>query len=143
MKTIFGLLAGVLILSGFTVKTDPDPIDGIWLGYYKSGALKEKMVVKFSSQDKLEFYTGGVDETIALNGSYKLEGDSVSFTYRTPDGEEIVMKGQVSRRKNFVDGTWKSASGKGNFFIERQDVEEKTVSIGQGLRYIFPFLITS
>ena len=127
MKTIICVLAGVVFLTGFTVKNDTKKIDGIWLGYYRSDLLKEKMVIKFSSEDKLEFYTGGVDEESRCDGSYQLLGDSISFTYKTPEGEEYVMRGQMSRRKNYVDGVWKANGTKGSFFLEKQDVEEKLV----------------
>jgi hypothetical protein len=127
MKKIVGLLAGAVLLTSFSLK-DEDPITGIWLGYYKSDMLKEKLIVKFGSEDHLEFYTGGFNETPRSNGSYKLMGDSLSFTYTTPDGEEFIMQGHVSRRKNYVDGIWTSHGvSKGSFFIEKQDVEEKIV----------------
>ena len=127
MKKIVGLLAGAILLTSFSVK-DEDPISGIWLGYYKSDLLKEKLIVKFSSDDHIEFYTGGFNEKPRSNGSYKLTGDSLSFTYTTPDGEKFIMQGHMSRRKNYVDGTWTSnGESKGSFFMEKQEVEEKVV----------------
>ncbi len=127
MKMMIWFLAGAFFLSGFTLKNDEVKIDGIWLGYYKSDAVKEKMVIKFCSQDKLEFYAGGVSEESLCDGSYQLLGDSISFTYKSIDGIEYVMRGQISQRKNYVEGVWSSTGKKGNFFIERQDVEEKMV----------------
>lgn len=128
MKTMIWLLAGALCISGFTLKNDDDKIDGIWLGYYKSDAVKEKMVIKFCSQDKIEFYAGGVNEESLCDGSYQLLGDSISFSYKSVDGKEYVMKGLISQRKNYVEGVWNSTGKKGSFFIERQDVEEKVVA---------------
>ena len=68
-----------------------------------------------------------MDEEERCDGSYRMLGDSISFKYKTADGEEFVMQGQISRRKNFVDGVWKTGGTKGSFFLEKQDVEEKVV----------------
>src|SRR5690349_8134073 len=107
MKLLMYLLAGT-ILSSFSARPVDDDIDGVWMGYYRSTFQKEKLIVKFSSTDKMEFYTGGVDERTRLDGSYRIQGDSVSFTYRTPEGEEIRMQGHFNRWKNFVNGVWKT-----------------------------------
>ncbi|HEU4472718.1 MAG TPA: hypothetical protein VFR58_16605 [Flavisolibacter sp.] len=125
MKIAVYLLAGSL-LTGFTSGTGENDIDGIWMGYYRSNLIKEKVIVKFDASDKMEFYTGGVDERTRLEGTYRLLGDSVSFTYVTPEGEEYTMKGQINRRKNFVDGTWRTnEQSTGSFYLERQKVEER------------------
>jgi hypothetical protein len=140
MKNIVGLLASVVLLTGFAAKDD-DPINGMWLGYYKSDLLKEKLIVKFSSEDHIEFYTGGFGEQPRFNGSYKLVGDSITFTYTTPDGQTCTMQGHISLRRNYVDGTWKlNGVAQGSFFMEKQDVEEKVV---QRSRKNLPSLITS
>ena len=127
MKKIIGFLTGAVLLTSFSLKED-DPISGIWIGYYKSNLTKQKMMVKLSSDDHIEIYAGSFNEQPQSNGSYKLAGDSISFTYTTPDGDEYLMQGHVNRRKNYVDGVWKSnGTSKGSFFMEKQDVEEKTV----------------
>jgi hypothetical protein len=126
MKVMIYLLAGFLLTS-FAIKKKNE-IDGIWLGYYRSDIIKEKVIVKFNAEDKLEFYIGGVDDRTKCNGSYQLLGDSVSFTYTTPEGEEYIMQGHISYRKNYLDGFWKSkGKAKGSFFLEKQDVEEKFI----------------
>ena len=123
-----GLIAGAVLLTGFVTKNQDDSIDGIWMGYYKSDLLKEKLIVKLGSDDHIEIYTSSFNDQPLCNGSYKLTGDSISFTYITPDGEKYLMQGHVSRRKNYVEGAWRSnGTSKGSFFIEKQDVEEKTV----------------
>src|SRR5688572_15075567 len=109
MKKIIGFLAGTVLLTSFSSK-DGDSVDGIWLGYYKSDLQKEKLIVKLGSNDQIEIYTGGFNEQPRYNGSYKLKGDSLSFIYITPEGEQYLMQGHVSRRKNYVDGSWKSKS---------------------------------
>ena len=127
MKAIICLLAGAFLLTGFRAIDNSEKLDGIWLGYYKSEKVKEKILIKFGTEDRMEFYAGGVDEDAKCNGSYRLLGDSVSFTYTNAMGEEISMKGTISRKLNYVDGIWKSKDGKGAFFIERQDIEEMVV----------------
>jgi hypothetical protein len=53
-------------------------------------------------------------------------GDSVSFRYTTPAGDEIIMQGQMNRRKNFVDGTWKNkVHESGSFYLEKQKIQER------------------
>ncbi len=126
MKAIIYLLAGVLLTSFAT--DNKNEIGGIWIGYYSSNIMKEKVMVKFSVKDKMEFYTGGVYEDANCNSYYKVVGDSLYFTYTNPGGRQFIMNGQISRRNNYVDGIWKS-NGKttGSFFLEKQDVEEKFI----------------
>lgn len=125
MKWFFYLLV-MTFLAGFTNKQETNEIDGIWMGYYRSGMEKEKVIVKFCSKDKIEFYTGGADDQTRCDGSYKITGDSLSFTYTTPAGDEIIMQGQMNRRKNFVDGTWKNKlKESGNFYLEKQKIQER------------------
>jgi len=127
MKAIIVLLAGSLLAS-FTNKPYEDDLDGIWMGYYRSELMKEKVIVKFSNEDKIEFYTGGIDDRTKCNGTYQLLGDSVSFTYCTAEGDKFVMQGQINRRKNYLNGVWKANDrSTGSFFLERQDLEEKFV----------------
>ena len=126
MKAIIYLLAGVLLTS-FATDNNKE-IDGIWLGYYSSNSMKEKVMVKFSAKDKMEFYTGGVYDDAKCNSSYRVVGDSLYFTYTNAEGRQFIMTGQISRRKNYVDGVWKS-NGKitGRFYLDKQDVEEKFI----------------
>lgn len=127
MKALLYLCTGLLLVS-FTSKKTGDDIDGIWMGYYRSSLVKEKLIIKLSDVDKMEFYTGGVDDRTRSEGSYRLLGDSVSFTCRTPEGTQILMQGHVNYRKDFVEGTWKGADNAGGrFFLEKQDLEERTV----------------
>jgi hypothetical protein len=126
MKRLVYLLAGTVLLS-FT-KHRADDIDGIWMGYYRSEMVKEKVIVKFSSQDRMEFYTGGVDDRTKCIGSYRLLGDSVSFTYTTPDGQQFRMQGHLNYRKTYLDGVWKTNDrSTGKFYLERQKVEERFI----------------
>lgn len=126
MKAILYLVATTLLVS-FS-RHERDEIDGIWMGYYRAGLAKEKVIVKFSSEEKMEFYTGGVDETTRCTGSYKLLGDSVSFTYRNAEGQEFIMKGHLNSRKTYVDGVWtNNEESTGKFYLEKQKVEERIV----------------
>jgi hypothetical protein len=123
MKRMMFFAAAVLLMA-FKPGTD-DEIDGVWMGYYRSDLLKEKLIVKFSQEDKMEFYTGGVDERTRTEGSYRILGDSVTIYYLTPDGTEMTLKGHFNHRKNFVDGIW-SVNNKtgGRFYLEKQKLEE-------------------
>jgi hypothetical protein len=124
MKTVIFVLAGALV-SSFTVKQYDEDIDGFWMGYTRSEMIKEKVIVKLNGEEKMEFYTGGVDDRTRADGTYRLLGDSVSFSYTTPDGETITMTGHINRRKNFVDGIWKTGNKTtGSFYLEKQKLEE-------------------
>lgn len=118
------LLAGILLVS-YSNKKD-GAIEGLWIGAFKSDVQRENMVVKFVSQGGIELYRGEVDEKNRVTGSYQLQGDSaVQFTYKTPDGKEIVMHGSVNKRRNFVEGDWKTTDHqKGEFYLKKQDIEE-------------------
>lgn len=127
MKTLIYLLVGIGLMS-FAGHQSDDLMKGIWKGYYRSELIKEKVIVKFNNESKIEFYTGGVDERTMLPGIYQLEGDSVSFSYVTNEGEEFFMKGHVNDRRNFLDGTWiTSDSSTGSFYLEKQTVQENYV----------------
>lgn len=126
MKAILYLVASLVLVS-FTSHQN-DEMDGIWMGYYRTGLAKEKVIVKFSTADRMEFYAGGVNESNKCTGSYKLFEDSVSFTYRNAEGQEFVMKGHLNSRKTYVDGVWKNdEESTGKFYLEKQKVEERIV----------------
>ncbi|MFL5742042.1 MAG: hypothetical protein ACJ75B_17595 [Flavisolibacter sp.] len=124
MKIMMCLLAGTLLTS-FTPRPADDDVDGVWMGYYRSDLSKEKLIVKFDSQTKMEFFTGGVDDRTSSEGSYRIQGDSVSISYKMPSGEQITMQGQFNRRKNFVNGIWKGKNqSSGSFYLEKQQLQE-------------------
>ncbi len=125
MKALIFLLTATMLVS-FTGR-DEKEIDGIWMGYYRSDILKEKVIVKFSPDDRMEFYTGGVNEQSRCVGSYQILGDSVSFTYKDADGFEIRMRGHLNYRKTSLDGVWKNDVMTGKFHLEKQNVEERIV----------------
>lgn len=121
MKTIVCLLAGVICLTSFNKKQD-EKIDGIWTGYYKTDRMKERMMIRFGEEDKIEFYAGRMQEEEKCNGSYRLMGsDSISFKYTTADGREFVMKGEISYRKDFVEGVWRCNESRGKFYLEKRE----------------------
>jgi hypothetical protein len=126
MKAFIYLMAATMLVS-FS-KREEEEIDGIWMGYYRSDISKEKVIVKFSSHDRMEFYAGGVDEGPKCIGSYRIVGDSVSFTYRNAEGKEFNMEGTLNYRKTYVDGTWKTNDlNSGKFYLEKQKIEERIV----------------
>lgn len=126
MKAILYLVVTTLLVS-FS-RHDSNEIDGIWMGYYRTDEVRERVIVKFSAEDKMEFYTGGVDETNRCIGSYKISGDSVSFTYKNANDQEIIMHGHFNSRKTYVDGVWKNnEESSGKFYLEKQKVEERIV----------------
>lgn len=125
MKTMIMLLAGSILASFTNRPVDDDEIGGVWMGYYRSQIIKERVIVKFNDSDHMEFYTGGISDPARSEGSYRILGDSVSFTYRTPEGEVITMEGRFNRRRNFVDGVWKeNDKNGGSFYLEKQKVQE-------------------
>ncbi|MBO9682648.1 MAG: hypothetical protein J7502_08280 [Flavisolibacter sp.] len=127
MKTIFCLLAGTVLTSFINKPADTD-LDGYWMGYYRSELLKEKVIIKMDGDDRMVFYTGGIDDRTKLEGSYKIYGDSVSFKYTTADGEEVLMQGHFNYRKTYVDGICRTNNKpSGSFYLEKQKLEERLV----------------
>ena len=125
MKTIFFLLAGT-VLSSFVNKPGDYDLDGYWMRYYRSEMLKEKVIVKVDSDERMIFYTGGIDDRTKLEGSYKIYGDSISFKYTSADGEEIVMQGHFNYRRTYVDGICRTNNRpSGSFYLEKQKLEER------------------
>jgi hypothetical protein len=124
MKLLALLMVGGLLTS-FANRPTEDEIDGVWMGYYRSQIVREKLIIKFNTATKMEFYTGGVDDRTRTEGSYHIKGDSVSISYRSPNGEEMTLVGHFNYRKNFVDGTWKGREhGSGSFYLEKQQLQE-------------------
>jgi len=98
------------------------------MGYYRSDINKEKVIVKLDANDRMDFYTGTIDDQSRLEGSYKIFGDSVSFSYKTVDGEEVVMQGHFNRRKTYMDGVCTmNKKTTGSFYLEKQSLEERFV----------------
>lgn len=128
MKTLFVLLAGTILTSFVNKPVDNDDLDGYWMGYYRSDINKQKVIVKLDANDRMDFYTGGIDDRNRLEGTYKIDGDSVSFSYKTVDGELVVMQGHFNHRKTYMDGVCRTNDKPtGSFYLEKQDLEERFV----------------
>jgi len=125
MKTLFCLLAGT-ILTSFTNKSFDNDLDGYWMGYFRSDITKEKVIIKLDAHDRMDFYTGGIDDRTRLEGTYRIFGDSVSFSYKTVDGEDFVMQGHFNRRRTYMDGVCRTNNKPtGSFYLEKQKLEER------------------
>jgi hypothetical protein len=128
MKTLLCLLAGIILTSFVSKPVDNDDLDGYWMGYYRSDITKEKVIIKLDTDDKMVFYTGGIDDRTKLEGTYKAFGDSVSFSYKTVDGEDVVMQGHFNHRRTNMDGICRTNDKPtGSFYLEKQKLEERIV----------------
>jgi hypothetical protein len=128
MKTLFVLLAGTVLTSFVNKPVDNDDLDGYWMGYYRSNLNKEKVIIKLDADDRMDFYTGGIDDQKRLEGTYKISGDSVLFSYKTVDGEVVVMQGHFNNRKTYMDGVCRTNNKPtGSFYLEKQDLQERFV----------------
>jgi hypothetical protein len=131
MKLLFCLLAGTMLTS-FNSKPRVSDLDGYWMGYYRSEMTKEKLIIKLDANDRMDFYTGGIDDRTRLQGTYKIYGDSVSFSYTTAEGEQILMQGHFNRRKTYMDGVCKTNNKPtGSFYLEKQKLVEKFVNANE------------
>ena len=127
MKTLFCLLA-MSILSSFISKPADEDLDGYWMGYYHSDMSKEKVIIRLDKDDRMDFYTGGIDDRTKLEGTYHINGDSVAFNYKTPDGEEVLMQGHFNHRRTYMDGVCQTNHKiSGSFYLEKQKLEERIV----------------
>lgn len=125
MKILLCLLAGTMF-AGFSNKPVDDDLDGYWMGYYRSELTKEKVIIKLDADDRMDFYTGGIDDRTKLQGTYRIYGDSVSFSYKTPEGEDILMQGHFNRRRTYMDGICRTNNKPtGSFYLEKQKLEER------------------
>jgi hypothetical protein len=128
MKTLFILLAGTVLTSFVNKPMDENDLDGYWMGYFRSEMEKEKVIIKLNSDDRMDFYTGGIDDRTKLEGSYRIEGDSVYFSYKTAGGEDILMQGHFNRRKTYMDGICRTNNKpSGSFYLEKQKLQERFV----------------
>jgi hypothetical protein len=128
MKALFYLLTGTILLSFVPKPVDNDDLDGYWMGYYRNEMTKEKVIIKLDSDNRMDFYTGGIDDRTKLEGTYKIYEDSVVFKYTTPQGEEMLMQGHFNHRKTYMDGICKTNDKPtGSFYLEKQKLEERIV----------------
>lgn len=128
MKAIVYALAGALMVSFTDKKTEA--VDGIWTGVYRTDNQREKVLVKFESENQLELYNGDVVESNRREGKYELLGDTaLKFTYQDSEGQSYVMTGSINKRRNYVDGTWEVVGKrKGSFYLKKEKLEEMYVT---------------
>src|SRR5678815_2956125 len=100
------------------------------MGYYRSDITKEKVIVRLDADDRMDFYTGGIDDRTRLEGTYKISGDSVSFTYKTTDGEEVVMQGHFNRRRTYMDGVCRTNNKPCLLYTSDAADERSSVDLG-------------
>ena len=128
MKTLLCLLAATMLTSFNNKPVNDDDLDGYWMGYYRSDITKEKVIVKLDEDERMDFYTGGIDDRTKLEGTYKISGDSVSFKYTTAEGEMVSMQGHFNRRRTYMDGVCRTNDKPtGSFYLEKQPLEERFV----------------
>lgn len=127
MKAIVFVVAGAL-LAGFTYK-DNQSLDGIWTGIYRTDNSREKVLVKFEPQNQVQLYNGDVDDANRITGTYELKGDTVlTFTYLASDGKQYTMNGHINKRRNYVDGVWRTSDKQsGSFYLKKEKIEEMFV----------------
>jgi hypothetical protein len=127
MKTAVFLVAGAFLVS-FSSR-EIDAVDGIWTGAYRSDNVREKVLVKFESENHMELYNGTVEDANRFTGSYELQGDSVvKLTYTNSAGKSFIMKGHINKRRNYLDGTWETSDKiSGSFYLKKEKIEEMFV----------------
>ena len=128
MKIVLFLLAAT-VFAGFSNKPADEELDGYWMGYYRSNTSKEKVIVKLNSGAQMDFYTGGIDDHTKREGTYQIKGDSVYFSYKSANGEDVSMQGHFNRRKTYMDGICRTNNKPtGSFYLEKQKLQERIVS---------------
>jgi hypothetical protein len=127
MKTILGVL-GFVVLAGFSGKK-VDVIDGIWTGVYRADNVRERVLVKFNDEHKVELYNGEVEDSNKFTGTYEIQGDTLlKFSYQTQDGKQFNMNGTINKKGNYVDGTWQASDKvSGSFYLKKEKIEERFV----------------
>lgn len=120
-------MAGV-VLSSFSNKPVEDDLNGYWMGYFRSEMTKERVIIKLNIDERMDFYTGGIDDRTKLEGTYRIQGDSVYFSYKTANGEDITLQGHFNRRRTYMDGICKTNNKPtGSFYLEKQKLQERFV----------------
>lgn len=127
MKAILGVL-GFVLLAGFSGKK-VDVIDGIWTGVYRADNVRERVLVKFNDEHKVELYNGEVEDSNKFTGTYEIQGDTLlKFSYQTQDGKQFNMNGTINKKGNYVDGTWQASDKvSGSFYLKKEKIEERFV----------------
>lgn len=128
MKALLCILTGTMLASFAGKPVNHDDLDGYWMGYCRSDVTKIKVIIKLDDNQRMEYFTGGIDDRTRVEGTYKITGDSVVIAYKSSSGESILMEGHYSWRRNYIEGVCKTNNQRsGNFFIEKQKFEERIV----------------
>ncbi len=122
-KVIYGLAALVLVsFSSNNVET----FGGLWTGAFRTDMSREKVYVRFDEQNKLQLYSGMVEENNRSVGTYEVLGDTaLVFNYSRSDGKTVTMRGVINKRKTYVDGTWETSDHtSGSFYLKKDEIQE-------------------
>jgi hypothetical protein len=111
-------------LLSFTAKGDSE-IYGTWKGGFGNQTVIIETIVELKQHNKADVFEGAKTEANRCTGAYEVIGDTAFvLTYIQPcTNKKVLLQGNLNRTKNFVDGTWQSASEvKGNFYLQKQSL---------------------
>lgn len=96
------LLCIVIVMTG-SASAAPAPksnrtmILGIWVVTKSDDGTPPGTTIEFTRDGKLKVKTKVLDETLTLEGTYKLDGDKLKLTYKEPDGQESTDTALISK----------------------------------------------
>ncbi len=104
-------------------------IEGLWSGVYRINENKESVVVRFEDNNQVVLFSGLVEEDNKFTGTWEVKGDSVLvFKYVDTEGKKFIMKGNINKRKTYVDGYWEVGDKKGgSFYLRKEKVQERFI----------------
>jgi hypothetical protein len=124
MRAIFIIISTTLL--SFSIKEKNDAVYGIWKGAYGMGNNVEQTWVYLGPKNTMKFYGGYMKPENSMTGTYKLEGDTsiVFICKKQNSNQQLKMKGNLNRTKNFVDGIWESNDDHyGSFYLQKQKIK--------------------
>ncbi len=124
MKNIIYSLAALLLVSFSS--NNVETFGGLWTGAFRTDMSREKVYVRFDEQNKLQLYSGVVEENNRSVGTYEVLGDTaLVFNYSRADGKTVTMRGAINKRKTYVDGTWETSDKtSGSFYLKKDEIQE-------------------
>ena len=121
MRAILLIISTTLL--GFSLKENNNEVFGIWKGAYGMGNNIEQTWVYLGPHNSMKFYGGYMKPENSMTGTYTLQGDTaiVFICKKKNSNQQLKMKGNLNRTKNFVDGVWESNDDHhGSFYLQKQ-----------------------
>lgn len=121
MKSLIFILSLLSFVMYRATKTEA-PLNGTWNGSYRTAEKNAKLTIVFGPGNEVELYSSEIEKTSKATGTYAVNYNEIAITCQWPGKDRIpfIIKGRLSPKQNFVDGSWETeTSSSGNFYLAK------------------------